>query len=145
MKTKVLLTMFLSSLVLLFSSCDKSTIEPEKKNTTYTLKYEISVSDLNTNPFDSYKLDMTVCMFEYNAAGEKIGVREVENPAKYSAVKFIANENAVKVKVYLDGKLSNGKQSADFKKWVQLVYYLEPESNTDIVVSGNTRVGSTEP
>lgn len=145
MKIKVLLSLFLSTLVLLFSSCDKSTIEPEKENTTYTLKYQIRVSDLNTNPFESYKLDMTVCLFEYNAAGEKIGVKEVENPATYSAVKFVANENAVKVKVYLDGKLSNGKQSADFKKWVQLVYYLEPESNTDIVVSGSTRVGNTEP
>ena len=80
MKTKVLLTMFLSSLVLLFSSCDKSTIEPEKKNTTYTLKYEISVSDLNTNPFDSYKFKNYDIMYNVKykicfRRGEKINVK----------------------------------------------------------------------
>ena len=48
---------------------------------------------------------------------------------------YIADPNAVKVKVYLQ----------DFGKWVQQVFYLSEDNVTEITITDNTIIGPNQP
>ena len=54
---------------------------------------------------------------------------------------FVANTNSQKVKAYF--VTTNGTQSV--ARWVQQVYYLEKGKNVEVAVTGETRIGTTEP
>ena len=104
------------------SSCSKD----EDDESTYTFTWDTS----------SYMID-DVYLFEYSEAGDKIASNEVGSPSQGHKYKFTATSRAVKVKVYYE---INGKP-----RWVQQVFYLEKGKNKDIVVNGESMVGSKEP
>lgn len=126
MKKLLLLTLALS----LFYGCSK---DDDPKPTTYTFKYEL------TGDSDLVTVDFT--FFEYNEKDERVGFNTLKN-VKYGQSKtFEANGNTQKVKAYLT--MSGG--STERTRWIQQVYYLNIESNTDIIINGSTLIGALEP
>lgn len=112
MKTKLILMLLFATT--LFASCTK----------------ELSQSYTLTNRTG---MDGTVYVHECNDASETIKIQSamIANGASKS---FVASENTVKLKLYID----------ELDKWVQQVYYLEGDS-TSIVIDGHTIVGRQEP
>ncbi len=78
-------------------------------------------------------MDGTVFVHECNAEGETITIQNATiNDG--SSKSFVANDNTVKLKLYID----------ELDKWVQQVFYLEGTS-TQITINGKTVVGRQEP
>ena len=109
-----------------FLSCGSDDDDPTS-STTYTLKWTT----------ETYGIIDDVTLFEYTGNGDKIGNHRIDNIEKNRSYKFTASDKTEKVKVYF--KLGSSP------RWVQQVYYLKLGSNTDIVVTDNTIIGSKEP
>ena len=106
-------------------SCSKDD-DDEVTPTTYTLKWNFETSYIDD-----------VTLFEYSESGDKIANHRVSNLYKNGSYKFTAAEKAAKVKVYFE--------MGGSVRWVQQVYYLKKESNTDIDVTSTSLVGRSEP
>lgn len=141
MKTKFLMVTMLIASILCLVSCSK---EDTPKAKTYTLNYQQDVTDI-VGTSGNYGYDADICFIEYNEANERINIQEVSNPKFNTQKTFTANENAVKVKVYIDAVLSYGSLETDFERWVQQVYYLKEGEDVEILISNETRVGTSEP
>lgn len=125
---KKILFLLAIALPLMFSSCSK---DDDPSATTYTIKCDLE---------DHSVIETTITVFEYTDSGEKVGTNSVT--AQNGLTKaFTANEKTEKVKVYV--KMDNGIKPS--YNWVQQVYYLEKEKNTDIELTGKTMLGSKEP
>ncbi len=94
--------------------------------TEYTFIYDSDV-----------EVEIDVYLFEYNEISERIYNYTINNPEKDVPYTYTAQDNAVKVKVYLS--------YLGFNRWVQQVYYLVEGENFDIVLTDNTIVGNFEP
>ena len=127
---KKYLFLLIFALPFVFSSCSKN---DDPKETTYTFSY-------NLPGYESVSTNITI--FEYNQAGEKIANNSFDIPSSgiYSK-KFTANSMAEKVKVYVVMKAG----TVTSNRWVQQVFYLTTGSNTDIEMTGSTKVGTSEP
>ena len=123
-KGKNLLYVFsLLLVVLAFSSCKK---EEQPKDKMYRLNWNVSAStDAGT---------YTVFLHEYNSISEAIK-QNTCNVSSGASSLYIADPNAVKVKVYLQ----------DFGKWVQQVFYLSEDNVTEITITDNTIIGPDQP
>lgn len=132
MKTKRLLMLVFASAALLFASCTKET--------TYTFTNNMDMSDLQ-----QYITDYAVYLSEYDATGSCVANNTIDSPSQGVAYEFTANSRAEKVKVYIKVKLQYGTTTSNWNRWVQQVYYLEEGKNVDIVVNGETIVGTSEP
>lgn len=115
MKRKSIFMATLLALTLFVTSCTT------EKPTTYSVK--------NSTSFDAKGF-----VYECNDLGEKINVTSTLLASGEQKI-FTANENATKVKIYID----------ELDKWVQQVYYLKIEGHINIVISNDTIVGSKEP
>ncbi len=76
---------------------------------------------------------VTVSVCEYNDKDERVKVNTIENPQKGQDYVFAAKPSVEKVKIYIN----------DLNKWVQQVFYIE--DGTEIVITGETLVGYSEP
>ena len=56
---------------------------------------------------------------------------------------FEANKRSVKVKLYL--KMYSNLSTSTKSRWIQQVFYLEPEHNIDVVLKDDTMIGPDEP
>lgn len=126
--TKILLLIFLFCLTIV-TSCSG---DEDSSATTYALKNEM------TN-IDGVTID--IACFEYNSIGESIGMNTVTNIRHGNNRTYIANDNAVKVKVY---EIIRGKYKTSYV-WIQQVYYLKKNRNINITISDDTIVGPIEP
>lgn len=133
MKKFLSMTLLLTAMFLTFSACSSDDEKEEVQDTTYTFTYTAD------NPPQGITANIT--LFEYNEKGERVGQNHVNNCKKGHSQSFTANENAQKVKVYLVA--TNGTQSV--ANWVQQVYYLEKGKNVNVAVTGESRMGTTEP
>lgn len=124
---KTLFLAVVTALTLLPLSCTKydapqPPIAPPAGTTAYTF----------TSTYDLGE----VFLHEYNNTNEIIHTKTIDNAEKNVAYSYAAQDNTVKIKVYL----------TDFKHhWVQQVYYLEDSENIDIAITGETIVGNYEP
>lgn len=138
MRLKTIFAALAVAAAMLVTGCgeDGGGKEPEKpKSTTYTIK----ISDF---PDLVEGATMHFYLFEYNELGEKIANNKVDfKPPRFSDI-FVANKNAVKVKVYNTGE-KNGVTLVH--QWIQTVYYLEEGKNIDIVIKPDTPAGQREP
>lgn len=134
MKKFLSMTLLLTAMFLTFSACSSDDDEKEEvQETTYTFTYTAD------NPPQGITANIT--LFEYNEKGERVGQKPVNNCRKGYSQNFTANANAQKVKVYLVA--TYGTQSV--ANWVQQVYYLEKGKNVNVAVTGDSRMGTTEP
>ena len=109
----------------------------QPKPTTYTVKMMLS----GVSSSSSAKIDLTA--FEYNEAGEKIATNSMDEVVTGDTKTFTANSRSVKVKLYV--KMYSNSSSTTKSRWVQQVFYLEPESNIDVVLKDDTIIGPNEP
>lgn len=79
---------------------------------------------------------------EYDANGSLVGDNTLESPVEGKTYVFIPNDRAEMVKVNLNVQYQNGEIR---NGWVHQVYSLEKGGNVDIVLDGNTMIGSAEP
>lgn len=117
------------------SSCQEKIAEP--KPTTYTVKMLLS----GVSSTSAIKVDLTA--FEYNEKGEKIASNSMDEVCTGDAKTFEANKRSVKVKLYL--KMYSNLTTSTKSRWIQQVFYLEPESNIDVVLKDDTMIGPDEP
>ena len=117
------------------SSCQEKIEEP--KPTTYTVKMLLS----NVSSTSALKVDLTA--FEYNEEGEKIASNSMDEVCTGDSKTFTANKRTVKVKLYL--KMYSNLSTSTKSRWIQQVFYLEPESNIDVVLKDDTMIGPDEP
>lgn len=83
-----------------------------------------------------------VRIFEYNDKGDKIYDRIINNVKQGSKYTYTASTDDVeKVKVYISVESVFNSRSG----WVQRVFYLNKNKNTDIFLESNTVIGSKEP
>ena len=83
-----------------------------------------------------------VRIFEYNDKGDKIYDRKINNVKQGSKYTYTASTDDVeKVKVYISVESVFNSRSG----WVQRVFYLNKNKNTDIFLESNTVIGSKEP
>lgn len=120
MKHRILLFLFGTALMALLSACSEY-----DKLTTYTV-----ISEYNNELWDNNLL-----VFECNDVGDKIAVHEIEDVEIGRNYLFTAVPAATKVKIYDDS----------LNEWYQLVYLLNKEGHTTIVLNGESIVGSKEP
>jgi len=80
-------------------------------------------------------------LFEYNENGEIIGNSTINEIQSGYVESFVAKENSVKVKVQV--RMSGGTSNSN--EWVQQVFYLQKEGNTDIAINDETIIGTKEP
>ena len=122
------LLLFLTLVVLTtFASCTKGT--------TYTFTDNMDYSGFSIQ-------ERTVLLKEYDSNGSLVGDNTLESPVEGKTYVFIPNDRAEMVKVNLNVQYQNGEIR---NGWVQQVYSLEKEGNVDIVLDGNTMMGSSEP
>lgn len=124
MKTKVIFSMVLLLSALSFMSCSKD----EDESAQYTFTNTTSFTDV-------------VYLFEYDSSGDKINSQTIEPVIQDKKYTFTADENAVKVKVYYKYSIL----SSTYSRWIQQVFVLKPGKTIDIVLEGETIVGSKEP
>lgn len=122
----------------LFYSCEKEEPVPEVKPTTYTLKNEL------TGATEEAKVKLDLIAFEYNEENEKIANNDYDQAVTGGSRTFTANPRSMKVKVHVR-MYAPDNSITPVNKWVQQVYYLEPEGNIDIVFGDTTKLGSQEP
>lgn len=123
--------------ILSLFSCEKIVPEPEPEPTTYTVKMQLSTA----TPTASVKVDLTA--FEYNEAGEKIATNSMDEVTVGYSKTFTANSRSVKIKLYV--KMYSNLSTSTRTRWVQQVFYLEPEKNIDVILKDDTMLGSDEP
>ena len=119
-------------LVFVFAGCKKNI------NTTYTYtdnKQVPSMQPYMTNWIDYIR--------EYDDSGQCIATQSISYPVNGKEYTFTADSKTVKVKIYVDWKLTSGFSQS--KKWVQQVYNLTKNGNTKIVIDNNTLMGVKEP
>ncbi len=134
MKKLFSMTLLLTAMFLTFSSCSKDDDEEiEMVDTSYLFTYT------GENPPDGFSLNVT--LFEYNELGEKIAQNHYIRCRKGYYRGYFANKNSVKVKVYIE--TTNGSKSD--ANWVQQVFYLEKNNRIEITITGESRIGKTEP
>ncbi|WP_195531977.1 hypothetical protein [Bacteroides finegoldii] len=133
MKKFLSITLLLTAMFFTLSSCSKDDEKEEVHDTTYTFTYT------GDNPPQGIICDFT--LFEYNDKGERVAQNHVRNCRKGTVMDFVAKTNSQKVKVYY--VQTKGTQTV--AKWIQQVYYLEKGENVKVAVTGETRVGTTEP
>ena len=121
------LFLFLLVSVLMLASCSKEEQKPQPK------KYAI------TNRV-TYGYSTTLTIFECNEVGDKIS-NVAEKFSEGETKTYTANDNAVKIKIYVKAESVFG----DVKGWVQQVYYLDEGNTKSITIDDNTIVGSYEP
>ena len=119
-------------------SCEKEKQEEPARPTTYTVTMAMS----SVMPTSAAHYDLTA--FEYNEAGEKVANNTLTMAVNGSTRTFTANQNAVKVKLYIKMYSDNSAAPAQYY-WVQQVFYLEEGKNIEIKVEDHTKVGKTEP
>lgn len=139
MKKLFSMTLLLTAMFLTFSACSSDDDESrerkeEVKDTTYTFSF-------TADDPSSQGITTDITLFEFNDKGERVDQKHVTNCRKGYRETFKANSRSQKVKVYITN--SNGSQSV--YRWVQQVYYLEKGKNVAVAVTGDTRVGTTEP
>lgn len=136
MKKFLSMTLLLTAMFLTFSSCSKDDDEKkeEVQDTTYTFS-------LTADDPSSKGITTDITLFEYNDKDERVAQKHVKDCRKGHVETFTASSNSQKVKIYM----TNTKGSQSIYRWVQQVYYLEKGKNVSIVVTGETRVGTTEP
>ena len=119
-------------------SCEKEKQEEPASPTTYTVTMAMS----SVTPTSAAHYDLTA--FEYNEAGEKVANNTLTMAVNGSTGTFTANQNAVKVKLYIKMYADNTAITPQYL-WVQQVFYLEEGSNIVITVEDHTKVGRAEP
>ncbi len=119
-------------------SCEKEKQEEPARPTTYTVTMAMS----SVTPTSAAHYDLTA--FEYNEAGEKVANNTLTMAVNGSTGTFNANQNAVKVKLYIKMYADNTAITPQYL-WVQQVFYLEEGSNIDITIEDHTKVGRAEP
>lgn len=134
MKRVIAILSAIAALTIL-SSCQVK--EEEPKPTTYTVK--MLLSDVSST--SSIKVDLTA--FEYNEEGEKIASNSMDEVCTGDIKTFEANKRSVKVKLYL--KMYSNLSTSTKSRWIQQVFYLEPEHNIDVVLKDDTMIGPDEP
>lgn len=139
MKKLFSMTLLFTAMVLTLSACSKDDDDEvgrreEAVNTTYMFSY-------TAEDGSSQGLTTDITLFEYNDKDERVAQNHVKNCRTGYKGSFKANNLSQKVKVYLT--ISNGKQTV--YNWVQQVYYLEKGKNVQVAVTGETRIGKTEP
>ena len=92
-----------------------------------------------------YITDYSVYLSEYDATGSCVANNSLDAPVQGKTYEFTANDRSEKVKVYMKVKLQMGSSTSNWNRWVQQVYYLESGKNIDIVINGETIVGTSEP
>lgn len=102
----------------------------EESPTTYTVKCGL----------EDYVVQSNLTFYEYNAKGKRIASHQMVN-ARNQTETYTADENAEKVKVFIDMSLL-GKSGTG---WIQQVYYLKPNANIVIAFNGYTIIGPHEP
>ena len=112
------------------SSCSN---DSDEDPTTYSLEF-------NSTSHSSI-ITTNIMLFEYNSSNETIKSSTVENCTEGLKKVFTADDNAVKVKVYVKLETS----SATKNRWIDQVYYLKKNSNTRITIDDNTIVCIQEP
>lgn len=110
------------------------------KETTYTFINNMDMSELQ-----EYITDFSIFLSEYDETGSCVANNSVDRPRQGVAYEYTANSRAEKVKVYMKVKYQYGSSTSDYNRWVQQVYYLEKGKNIDIVITGETIVGTSEP
>lgn len=136
---KRILTIIAAAILASFAlSCEKEKQEEPARPTTYTVT--MAMSSVTTTSAAHY--DLTA--FEYNEAGEKVANNTLTMAVNGSTKTFTANQNAVKVKLYIKMYADNTAVTPQYL-WVQQVFYLEEGSNIDITVEDHTKVGRAEP
>lgn len=110
------------------------------KETTYTFTNNMDMSELY-----QYLTDYNVILSEYDASGSRVANNSIDAPRQGETYEFEANSRAEKVKVYINAKYQVGSSTENWNRWVQQVYYLEEGKNINIVVTGETIVGTSEP
>jgi hypothetical protein len=118
--------------VIAMTSCSKDGEKEEKKDTTFTFKY-------NSDNVSGVTVD--VIIFEYNDIGEIVGQNSFDTCVKGFQRVCTANSRATKVKV----RLSLNVGSSSTIRWVKQVFYLDIGKNVDIELKNDTIVGTTEP
>ena len=131
----IIATAILASITL---SCEKEKPEEPARPTTYTVTMAMS----SVTPTSAAHYDLTA--FEYNEAGEKVANNTLTMAVNGSTRTFTANQNAVKVKLYIKMYADNTAITPQYL-WVQQVFYLEEGSNIDITIEDHTKVGRAEP
>lgn len=141
MKKFLSMTLLLTAMFLTFSSCSKDDDNDEGggrreevTETTYTFSF-------TADDPSSQGITTDITLFEYNDKGERVSQKHVKDCRKGHTETFKANFNSQKVKVYI----TNSKGSQSLYRWVQQVYYLEKGKNVSVAVTGETRIGTTEP
>ncbi len=83
-----------------------------------------------------------VMVFECNDMSEKLHTNTVEKVQEGEKYSFTASSDMIsKIKIYYSKESFLG----DSHKWVQQVFILNREGNTNIVINGDTIVGNQEP
>ncbi len=136
MKKFLSMTLLFTAMFLTFSACSSDDDEKKEEvvDTTYTFTF-------TADDPSAMGITTDITLFEYNDKGERIAQNHVKNCRKGHKENFKANERAQKVKVYI----TNTKGSQSIYQWVQQVYYLEKGKNVEVAVTGQSRIGTTEP
>ena len=125
----------MKKLLFYFTIIIMATLTSCKKETTYTFTDNLDYSTY------TYIRNVYTILSEYDVKGHCVANNVIESSVCGQCYTFTANDRAEMVKVYL----RTTTISSVVSKWVQQVYYLEKGKNTEIVIDGQTIVGSSEP
>ena len=126
----------LAMAALLFATgCGKEEAEEKEPATTYGLRV--------SNDFPAFPDGVSVTNYciEYNGTAERVA-EHASDFKRGAYARYEADKNAVKVKVYMIGKI---RGETVFHKWVQQVYHLEKGHYRELKIDGSTRLGNSEP
>lgn len=92
---------------------------------------------------NNFEYGQETIIYEYNEEDEPINVHP-ETLNAYENNIFTCSNDVVKIKIFVSGYHIDGF-FLDSGNWIQQVFYLEKNKNTNIVLDGSTIVGPERP
>lgn len=132
--------------MIFMSSCDPSGINDENEissgKTTYTINNQIDMSEFAPS---SVGIDVNIVIKEYNSTSECVDIKIIHNATNNMRKTLTADPMAEKITIYYEVKAEYNGEEKEMAVWLQQVFYLKQGSNTTIDITGETRVGISEP
>lgn len=128
--------------LLIGGGCSKT--PPVTGETTYSIQSLLNTSNLSQS-YPGSTITIDILAREYNDAGECVNIETIDDIQYADRHLITANKLSKKVTIRVSTEMEYNGKTASVDKWIQQVFYLEEEGNTEVVITDETIVGNYEP
>lgn len=128
--------------LLIGGGCSKT--PPANEETTYSIQSLLNTSSLSQS-YPGSTITIDILAREYNDAGECVDIETIDDIQYADRHLITANKLSKKVTIRVSTEMEYNGKTASVDKWIQQVFYLEEDDNTEVVITDETIVGNNEP